>query len=137
MSTNFDKLVLNRIRTPDGTVLTSYHRHDYNTHFDDNGLTYMIDGGLDYARRNLHIDNPYEELSVYLSEGFFSVRRVFHWSTYGPNGDQPIKYVSLSLISNPHIEAILKTQNQAASWVRHLLYEELEYRERVGFYIGE
>ena len=42
------KLILSRIRTPDGTILTSYHQHDYVTHTDKNGETYMLDGGSEY-----------------------------------------------------------------------------------------
>jgi len=35
------KIILNRIKTPDGTILTSYHRHDYIEYIDDNGLEYI------------------------------------------------------------------------------------------------
>jgi len=44
------KIVLNRIKTPDGTILTSYHRHNYVSHI-DNGELYAVDGGNDYLRR--------------------------------------------------------------------------------------
>lgn len=30
------QLIYNAIKTPDGTVLVSYHRHDYKTHLDAN-----------------------------------------------------------------------------------------------------
>ena len=39
------ELVYNAIQTPDGTILRSRHRHDYVTHKDANGKTYMLDGG--------------------------------------------------------------------------------------------
>ena len=58
-------LVYNAIRTPDGTVLESRHRHDHVEYIDKNGKEYMVDGGLEYIRRNVHEDAPYEELSVY------------------------------------------------------------------------
>jgi hypothetical protein len=35
-----DRLVYNAIRTPDGTVLVSYSRHDYKTYTDANGHEY-------------------------------------------------------------------------------------------------
>ena len=48
------RLILNRIKTPDGTILTSYNRHDYVSYEDANGLEYMVDGGLEYLRRNVN-----------------------------------------------------------------------------------
>ena len=41
------EIILNRIQTPDGTVLTSYYRHDYKSYQDKNGETYIVDGGND------------------------------------------------------------------------------------------
>ena len=56
-------LILSRIQTPDGTVLTSYHRHDYVTHTDANGEEYCLDGGNDYQRYNI-TKEPFKDLSV-------------------------------------------------------------------------
>ena len=67
------KLVLNRIRTPDQTVLTSRHRHDYQYHKDKNGEIYMNDGGVEYIRRSINIE-PYEDLSLYSDDPFEILR---------------------------------------------------------------
>jgi hypothetical protein len=58
-----ERLLLNRIRTPDGTILTSRHQHDYVTHEDANGETYMTDGGTAYLRRSVNAV-PAEDLSM-------------------------------------------------------------------------
>ena len=60
------KIILNSIRTPDGTILVSTHRHDYVSYKDANGALYVIDGGNDYLKRN--ISGPYEELSLYAND---------------------------------------------------------------------
>lgn len=122
------KLVLNRVQTPDGTILTSFHTHDYVTHIDANGLKYMVDGGNDYARRIVHDIHPYKELSVYDDDDFLKVREAFHWGTRGRQGNQPLKWVPLSQLDTDHIEAILETQTQLPSYRRVLFENELAYR---------
>jgi hypothetical protein len=95
--------VRNAIRTPDGTVLTSRSVHDYQTHQDENGMVYMVDGGLDYLRRNVNIDAPHEELSVESSAPFDIIRDALEWGTYGKDGKNPLRYVKLSEMSDEHI----------------------------------
>ncbi len=58
------RLIYNSIITPDGTVLVSRHRHDYNSHLDKNGLTYSIDGGTDYTRTSVGFTPVYLGLSI-------------------------------------------------------------------------
>lgn len=121
-------ILLNRIRTPDGTVLTSYHRHDYRTHKDANGETYMVDGGTAYLRRN-HCKEPYEELTVVLTDDHEVNRKAFHWGSRGPMGDQPVQYRPLCELSDDHIQAILETQPQIeGTYIEGLLAAELKYR---------
>ena len=122
-------IVLNQIRTPDGTILRSLNRHHYQTYIDKNGKEYMVDGGNEYLRRNRHDDAPYDELSVYSDDSFDVIRRSLHWGTYGPKGDQPKRYVPLAELSDDHIMAILDTQAQVQGQLREWFKEELRCRE--------
>ena len=123
------RIVSNRIRTPDGTILESMHRHDYRTYVDANGKEYMVDGGLDYLRRNVHDDAPYEELSVYDDALHVEIRNVFKWGTRGKDGKQPLTYVPLKDLTTEHIEAILDTQSHISDYIRKIFLNELSIRE--------
>ena len=122
------RIVSNRIRTPDGTILESMHRHDYVTYVDANGKEYMVDGGLDYLRRNVHDDAPYEELSVYTDDLHIEIRNVFRWGTRGKDGRQPLTYVPLKDLTTEHIEAILDTQTHIQEHIRKIFLDELSIR---------
>lgn len=125
---NHEQLIYNAIRTPDGTVLRSSNRHDYRVHTDANGYEYMVDGGLDYLRRNVNKEAPYEELSLSLDDSHEQLREVYTWGGYGKNGDQPLTVNKLKDLDTAHIEAIIKTQKQLPSQVIELFNNELEYR---------
>lgn len=56
-------ILKNAIKTPDGTIIESKHRHDFVSYTDKNGKYYAVDGGLDYLRRLG--DNDYTELSEF------------------------------------------------------------------------
>lgn len=120
------RLVSNKIRTPDGTVIQSFHVHDYVTYIDENGKEYMVDGGLEYLRRNVHKDAPYDELSVYDDDDYNIVRNEFRWGTRGKDGKQPLTFVKLSEMSNAHIVSIL---DKFHTRYDYLFKKELEYRK--------
>ena len=126
-----EKLLCNRIRTPDGTILESMHRHDYVTYTDANGKEYMVDGGLDYLRRNVHDDAPYEELSLYSGDYHQLIRQAFKWGTRGIDGKQPLTWLVLQDMATDHIEAILETQTQLRDHIRQVFINELNYRGTV------
>jgi hypothetical protein len=126
-----ERIVSNRIRTPDGTILESMHRHDYRTYVDANGLEYMVDGGLDYTRRNVHDGEPYEELTVYSTDSHDVIREVFKWGTRGKDGNQPLKYVPLKDLTTEHIEAILKTQDHIQQYIRNIFLDEMIFRVKM------
>lgn len=119
-------IVYNAIQTPDGTVIESRHVHDYQTYTDANGKTYMVDGGLDYLRRNAHDD--YVDLSVSLDDGHAAVREALTWGTRGVNGDQPLTYIKLRAMTTDHIKACLETQDQMHKNVRAAMQNELLFR---------
>lgn len=122
-----EKLVANRIRTPDGTVLESMHRHDYVTYVDKNGKEYMVDGGLNYCRRNIHDDAPYTELSVYATDPHEVIREAFKWGTRGIDGKSPVTWVVLKDLTTDHIQAILDTQN-LSDYIIKIFNDELKFR---------
>lgn len=120
------KLLCNAIRTPDGTILESTHRHDYKTYTDANGKEYMIDGGLDYVRCSVHEDQ--EWAGVYDDDDFAEIRLRFKWGTRGKNGDQPLKWKPLYMLENDHIRAIVETQTHLPEHIRKQFNEELKWR---------
>jgi hypothetical protein len=124
--TTESRILLNRIKTPDGTILTSYNRHNYVEYKDT--LTkevLMVDGGTDYLRRNV---GTYEELSVYDDGSHITRRSAVHWGTRGKDGKQPLVYKLLKDLDSDHIEAILKTQHQISDFYKEVFMEELKYR---------
>lgn len=124
------RIVSNRIRTPDGTILESMHRHDYVTYIDANGLEYMVDGGLDYLRRIVHDDAPYEELSVRTDDLHEAIREAFKWGTRGKDGKQPLRHVPLKDLTTDHIVAIIETQDHIQQHIRNIFLDEVIFRSK-------
>lgn len=124
-----ERLIYNAIRTPDGTVLESRHRHDFKEYMDMNGLEYMVDGGLEYKRRYLTPLAPYEELSVCLEDGHEAVREAAKWGTWGVNGDQPLSYVILKDMSTEHIQACLDNVPRMHAHYKIAFENELDFRK--------
>lgn len=119
-------LIYNALRTPDGTILESSSRHDYKEYTDENGKTYMVDGGLDYIRRSVHEDQV--DISVYDDDSHELIREKLTWGTYGKNGDQPFRRVKLSEMETAHIEAVIQTQHGMYPQFRTAMEAELKYR---------
>lgn len=107
--TNTGKLVVNAIITPDGTMVESRSRHDFNWHKDANGFEYAVDGGVDYLRRVTDPNAPhYVESSVYDTDDFEMIREVFSRGGRGINGDEPLRYVALADINDGWLQAIIE-----------------------------
>jgi hypothetical protein len=120
------QLVANRIRTPDNTLLQSFHRHDYKQHLDANGELYIVDGGLDYQRRSVNVV-PATDLSVYVGDDHVNIRSAFHWGTRGKCGTLLLSWVVLADLDTDHILAILDTE-LVPDWLRDVFETELRFR---------
>ena len=118
-------LIRNAIQTPDGTILESRHRHDFKSYTDDNGKTYMVDGGLDYIRCSVHSDQT--DLFEYSNEPHERQRQVLTWGTYGINGDQPLQHKPIAEMTTDHIGNVLNLKN-VKSVIKDCMKEELRYR---------
>jgi len=133
-------LMYNAMRTPDGTLLHSRSRHDYVSHVDANGETYINDGGLAYLHRSKNIV-PAEDLCVYSDAPHEKLRGIFSWGTYGKNPDINDEnfgctFVHLSDLSDGHIKAIIKTQTLSPI-AKRLFKKEVEYRDVNDIHIEE
>ena len=55
---------------------------------------------------------------------------VYHavWGTYGPNGDEPLKYVRLIDCSTDHLRNILRTQKQIDPSTRDIINKIFDMR---------
>lgn len=123
------ELLVNALRTPDGTYLESSHQHDYKSYVDTkNGMTYFVDGGLAYSRGN-YKEKGAEDFRIYDTDEHILTREYFSWKSYGKNGNKPPKCVLLKDISDAHISAILKTQTHIPTYMFNMFTDELDYRE--------
>ena len=124
-------ILSNKMRTPDGTMLESEHRHDYVTHLDANGNKYMLDGGLDYVRCSANGDE--EMLTVYDDDPHEDIRGVVKWGTYGKNGDETLVHVRIADMSTQHLQACLDTVKTMRPALRYVMQKELEYRDEIEY----
>lgn len=122
------QLLVQSIKTPDGTILTSRHRHDYVTHIDAiSGEMYMVDGGNSYRRGTVN-KVPATDLCVYTDDSHEKIREAFTWGSRGKSGNEPLTYITLSSLTADHILAILRTQRLSED-VEQLFYNELNWRD--------
>lgn len=132
------KVIKNAIKTPDGTILESFTRHDFVQHTDRiTEETYWLDGGHDYQRRSV---NKVEaiDLSVWIDDPFETIREAFQWGRL--NSDDHIRkftYLKLKELTNQHICKILETQTHISQETRSLLERELEYRKENNIFIKD
>ena len=139
-------IIYNAIQTPDGTIISSDHRHDFVTHKDKNGKTYGVDGGCEYLRRIGDVREDCKDLSMYLepwtSEFHEKARQVVKRGGRGKNGDQPLTWVPICEMNDNWVLATIDYNTERGmgidkSWFTNLLHEEMHYRNANGITIKE
>lgn len=130
-------LLVSRIQTPDGTILESRNRHDYVTHDDANGESYMLDGGSSYQRRSVN-NTPAKDVSIYTNSPYKDIRENMCRGGRGKLGNLPLKYVPYYKMSNAWLEACIAYNIQHETGDFNILYElELAYREERNIFIPD
>jgi len=124
---DYRQLLVNKMMTPDGTILESYSTHDAKYHIDKNGNTYMNDGGLDYIHRIQNGDEV--DLSIYTDDPHEKIRDNFTWGTRGKSGKSKLKWILLKDLETDHIENIIKTQTRLPDFIKKVFTDELEFRK--------
>lgn len=131
-----ERILLNRIRTPDGTILESKDVHDYQTHLDKNGKEYMVDGGREYLRRTIHPDAPYKELSIYDTDAHSIKRTEVKWGRRMDKNHKLLfktEYIPIKDLDTNHIEAIIGEGHvKEGTPYYNLMFDELVWRSLYG-----
>lgn len=130
------KIILNSIKTPDGTILKSSHVHDFVTHLDKNGKRYGVDGGRDDLHR-IGDTQDCEDLSISIDQTnikdeIVRIREHITWGTRGKDGDQPLEFKPLKDLDTEHLNN-LRNNYEGLSRIDPFLIDcfkaELEYRK--------
>ena len=121
------KLLLNRWKSNDGTVLISRFQHDFVSHFDTvDQTTVFIDGGLGPCVR---VSGDLENMCLYdTDEDHMELRELYSWTSYGIDGRQPPKTQVIKDLTTDHVCAIIKTQTHLPDHVLNMFRRELTYR---------
>lgn len=125
--------LLTRIKTPDGTILTSARRHDFVKHHDTvTNEEYILDGGLDYCRETVN-KVPAEHCNITLMVEDWEEVRSHHARTNYKGETILLKDMSDAHLRNSVIYNIEKGFDTSPYTLAYLL--ELKYREANGISI--
>lgn len=125
------QLIYNAIRTPDGTILESRHKHDFVTHIDANGEYYQNDGGHDYFHRSVN-KVPAEDLSLYDDSPHEVIREYLSRGSRGKSGREPLIYIKLKDVDDEYLQAIIDYEelNRPQNIYLKHFKNEIEYRSK-------
>ncbi len=124
------KIILNRGKCNKcDDVITSYHIHDYVT---CKCGAIAVDGGTEYLKRTGEISDL-TELSIDTSSPFKIIRDNYHRGGRGKNGDEQLKWVPMSKMSDNWLLACIKYNNDRGlekSFANKMYKKELKYRQK-------
>ena len=119
------QILVSKLKCPDGTVLHSRHRHDYQEHTDTvTGEWLMLDGGQSYIKHS----GTGELLTITTEDSHELIRDHFEWGSRGKGGDEPLVYLTLKNIEEEHLLAILRTQVHLPNHIIKVFEDESDYR---------
>jgi len=121
-------LVLNRVVTPDGTVLTSYNRFDRRGYIDAQGRRTATNGGLHELIR----EGDYREASVWSNAPFEVIRESYH-KGIRLEAENDLVWTALKDITDFQLSVILsglpdRSGLMELNSIGKFFHEELEYR---------
>ena len=118
------ELIVSRIKTPDGTILTSKSVHDYVSHEDTNGEFYFLDGGTDYQRMTVNTQQA-EDLSLFTDDPFEEIRNALYIYNRSLEDWQLLKDLNQTLLQN-----LLENKKRANKNDKYaqMYQKEIEYR---------
>jgi hypothetical protein len=131
------ELLVNSIKTPDGTILTSRHRHDFVCHEDTvTGKRICLDGGLEYRRVT---GTNYEDMSVHSNDPFEKIRVSLARLGRGKNFDKPAKWYTLNEMNDNWLAELITwiEANQPDNKYKKYYLQEIEYRKEHGITVAE
>ncbi|WGH49606.1 hypothetical protein [Alishewanella phage vB_AspM_Slicko01] len=123
-------IICNGIRCPDGTLLVSKHRHDFQSHTQEDGRRYAVDGG-DYYRRICASDSDYDPVVITIEDPHYMIRDLFFWtSTLDADGNTIAPITKpISALTDSHIKALVDyTASDYPDWVNTIFRNELNFR---------
>ncbi len=108
--------------------LKSSHQHDYVSHSwtDSKGVPrhLSIDGGCAYVKKvgDFHLGPDHlVDWCLYEDSPFEAVAEALLWGTFGPKGDQPLRWRPISTLELNHLIAIRDTQHHISPLTRRVV----------------
>lgn len=127
------KLLVNRWKCKDGTILQSKHRYDYRDHVDANNEYSSVDGGTLMIR----VAGELTSLCLYTDDDHEEIRKYFCWGSFLNDYLGEKRWIPLYKLGDSHIQAILDTQVHIPEHIRAMFIDEQEYRIRYGITVEE
>lgn len=126
------QILVNKIKCPDGTILVSKHRRDFQEHLQEDGREYFVDGGLDYQRIGFS-DEEFENLTCYVGDPHEKIRQHFEWTRCMDSEGNLLpkrEQVLLKDITDDHLKALVDwTAEDYPDYIHQLFVDEVEWRK--------